>query len=143
MDIPIKVLINNILPFCETKDVISLGCTSKFFALIATDMFWRQKLVVEYNFTGSETARAGGWKFIYQRLRNSRVFVWGCVALSLYYAMCSIVHKCIHMHSLNCNCSERKTKAKLGCHSFQRQPSQMFPFQLKFTCQVSMWLAWQ
>lgn len=79
-DIPVELLIDNILPFCETKDVFSLGCTNKFFALVTTDdMFWKRRLVVDYNFTGSETARTSGWKFIYKRLRNPRVFVWGYV----------------------------------------------------------------
>jgi len=82
-DIPVELLIDNILPFCEVKDVFSLGCTNKFFALITTDdMFWKRKLVVDYNFTGSDTARTSGWKFIYQRLRNPRVFVWGYVIFS-------------------------------------------------------------
>jgi SCF-associated factor 1 len=88
MDIPVKVLINNILLFCEAKDVLSLGCTNKFFALIANDgTFWKQKLAVNYNFTGSETARMSGWKLIYQKLRKPQVFVWGCVTFSFCYVM--------------------------------------------------------
>ena len=79
-DIPVELFIDNILPFCEAKDVFSLGCTNKFFAVVTTDdTFWKRKLAVDYNFTGSETARTNGWKFIYQRLRNPRVFVWGYV----------------------------------------------------------------
>lgn len=83
VDMPVELLIDNILPFCEAKDVFSLGCTNKLFALVTTDdTLWRRKLAVDYNFTGSETARTSGWKFIYQRLRNPRVFVWGCVVFS-------------------------------------------------------------
>ena len=85
-DMPVELLIDNILPFSEAKDVFSLGCTNKFFALITTDdMFWKRRLVVDYNFTGSETARTSGWKFIYQRLRNPRVFVWGYVIFFILY----------------------------------------------------------
>jgi len=77
-DISVEVLIYNILPFCEPEDVLSLGCTNKFFALVATNgAFWRQKLAVDYNFTGSETTRTSNWKTLYQRFRNPRVFVWG------------------------------------------------------------------
>lgn len=84
-DVPAKLLINNVLPFCEGRDVLSLGCTNKFFALVTNDdTFWRLKLAVDYNFTGSETARASGWKFIYRRLRNPRAFVWGCVTFSIF-----------------------------------------------------------
>ena len=85
-DVPVELFIDNILPFCETKDVFSLGCTNKFFALITTDdTFWKRRLAVDFNFTGSETARTSGWKFIYKRLRSPRVFVWGYVISSLCY----------------------------------------------------------
>ena len=84
MDIPVRILIDNILPYCAVKDAVSLGCTNKFFALIATDeTFWKRKLAVDYNFPVLQTARASGWKFLYQRLRNPRVFVWGCVTFML------------------------------------------------------------
>lgn len=36
-DIPIKLLVDNILPFCGSKDVLSLRRTNRFFAPIATD----------------------------------------------------------------------------------------------------------
>ena len=81
-DIPINLFTDNVLLFCEAKDILSFGCTNKFFALFATDAFWRRKLAVDYNFTGSGTARTSGWKFIYRGLRNPRVFVWGCVTFS-------------------------------------------------------------
>ena len=85
-DIPVKVLTDNILPFCEAEDVISLGCTNKFFALVATnEAFWKRKLAIDYNFPVSGTARTSGWKSIHQGLRNPRVFVWGCVTLFFSY----------------------------------------------------------
>ena len=69
-DIPSRVLINNVLPFCELEDVLSLGGTNRLFALITADeKFWRQKLADDYNFTGSGTAKTSSWKSIYQRLR--------------------------------------------------------------------------
>jgi len=48
MDIPVKILLNNILPFCGVKDMLSLGCTNKVFALAVTnETFWRQRLAVD------------------------------------------------------------------------------------------------
>ena len=80
MDLPTGLLTNRILPFCEGRDMLSLGCTNKFFALIMSDdAFWRRRLAVDYNFTGSETNRTSGWKFIYLRLGKPRLFAWGCV----------------------------------------------------------------
>jgi len=97
-DIPVKVFASNILPFCEVKDVVSLGRTNRFFALVATDeTFWKRKLAVDYNFPVSGTARTSRWKFIYQRLRNPRVFVWGCVTLFSYVTVliCLLMRSCM------------------------------------------------
>ena len=98
MDIPIKVFMDNILPLCEVKDAISLGCANKFFALVMNDeAYWKQKLEIDYNFTGSETGRTSGWKFLYRGFKNSRIFVWGCVAFS---SLCDMgVFICLSMHS--------------------------------------------
>ena len=68
-DMPAGLLINRILPFCEAKDVLSLGCTSRFFAVVAG----------HYGFTGSEAVRTGIRKFIYGK---PRIFVWGWVTFS-------------------------------------------------------------
>jgi len=137
-DIPVELLIDNILPFCEAKDVFSLGCTNKFFALITTDdTYWKRRLVVDYNFTGSETARTSGWKFIYQRLRNPRVFVWGYVIFSFSMLRgCSFLHR-FHPYPTGCNHSERKIKVGSGCHSFQGQRFRIFLFQWNFIFRAS------
>ena len=80
MDLPIELLTNKILLFCGVRDMLSLGCTNKFFALIMSDgAFWRRRLAIDYNFTGSETNRTSGWKFIHLRLGKPRLFAWGCV----------------------------------------------------------------
>ena len=142
-DIPIKVFTGNILPFCEVDDVISLGCTNKFFALAATDeTFWKQKLAVDYNFPVSRTARTSGWKLIYQKLRNPRVFVWGCVTLSpsCYNGAHLFVNALTRAHR---NCSDIRTMVNLGYYGFQRQPAGMFPFRSNFTFQVFVLSAWQ
>ena len=83
-DIPVRLLTYEILPSCEVRDMLSLGCTNKFFArIMSDDAFWRRKLVIDYNFTGSETNRTSGWKFIYLRLGTPRLFSWGCVTFLL------------------------------------------------------------
>ena len=102
MDIPVKLLINSVLPFCEAKDVLSLGCTNKFFALIVNDdTFWRRRLTVDYNFTGLGMGRKSGWKFVYRKLRNPRVLVWGCVTFSFFDVtrvfICSLPHSHAHL----------------------------------------------
>ena len=108
-DLPVKLLTNEILPFCEVRDMLSLGCTNRFFALIMNDdVFWRQKLAIDYNFTGSETNRTSGWKFIYLRLGKPRLFTWGCVPFLLDFAIEALTHPlmCSHIHTI---VSERST----------------------------------
>lgn len=77
-DVPVEVLLDNLLPSVDIRDLLSLACTSKFFSLLcADDMFWKRKLQSDFNFSGAGTARTSGWKLIYKGLHNPRVFVWG------------------------------------------------------------------
>ena len=99
-DLPVRLLTNKILPFCEVRDILSLGCTNKFFALIMNDdVFWRRKLAIDYNLTGSETNRTSGWKFIYLRLRKPRLFAWGCVTILFRFVTRVFTHSLMHSHT--------------------------------------------
>ena len=86
-DIPVKILMNNILPFCKAKDLLSLGYTNWFFALVvAGETSWRKKLEDGANSIGPKTTGTSSWKLIPQRFRNARVSILGCVAFSFCYA---------------------------------------------------------
>jgi SCF-associated factor 1 len=81
-DIPVEVFLDNLLPFAQVHDVLSLGSTNKFFAaLCADETFWRRKCQEDFNFTSQETARQSGWKTLYRGLSYPRIFVWGFVAI--------------------------------------------------------------
>ncbi|KAI0825634.1 regulator of chromosome condensation 1/beta-lactamase-inhibitor protein II [Irpex lacteus] len=76
--LPVEVIIDNILPFLPVSSITSLSATSKFFYLLASDeTFWKRRLLTDYNFSGNDTARTTGWKFIYGRLARPKVYVWG------------------------------------------------------------------
>ena len=108
-DLPVKLLTNKILPFCEVRDMLSLGCTNRLFALIMSDNgFWKRKLIIDYNFTGLGTNRTSGWKFIYLRLGKPRLFTWGCVAFLLHPITEASTHPlmCSHIRPI---VSERST----------------------------------
>ena len=71
---------NNILPFCKAEDLRSLGCTNRFFAVVVVgERFWRGELRGNGKFTGSEMIRTSSRKPIYQRFKNARFSIWGCV----------------------------------------------------------------
>ncbi|KAL6307246.1 RCC1/BLIP-II [Sparassis latifolia] len=77
-DLPVELFLDNILPLLALSDLFRLSCTSRLFYLLASDeTLWHRKLQDDFNFTGSETARNTGWKFLYKRLANPKVYVWG------------------------------------------------------------------
>ena len=81
-DLPVELLLDNILPLLPVPDLLSLGCVDRHFAQLTSDeTFWHRKIEEVYNFSGSETARKNGWKFLYRRFSHPRVFVWGYVML--------------------------------------------------------------
>lgn len=96
-EIPIEVLIDDLLPATQIPDVLSLGSTNKvcmigchcgnwgithsfpkFFATVCNDdTFWKRRLQVDFNFTGAGTARTSGWKFIYKGLSQPQGMMHG------------------------------------------------------------------
>ncbi|KAL0065178.1 hypothetical protein AAF712_007848 [Marasmius tenuissimus] len=77
-DLPVELHIDNFLPILPLKDLLNLGATNKHFATLCNDnTLWKRKLDSDFNFNGANTARTTGWKFIYLRLTNPRVYVWG------------------------------------------------------------------
>lgn len=76
--IPVEVFLDNLLPLLPITPLQHLGATNKsFYKLTSDDLFWKRKIQQDYNFPESDTARTTGWKFIYKRLANPRVYVWG------------------------------------------------------------------
>ncbi|KAF7308855.1 RCC1/BLIP-II protein [Mycena kentingensis (nom. inval.)] len=94
-DLPIELLLDNLLMNMPIETLLKLACSNKvgvpalipsqllirhhqFFAnLCADELLWSRRLKSDYNFSGTGTARTSGWKFIYRNLYNPKVFVWG------------------------------------------------------------------
>ncbi|CAL1714557.1 unnamed protein product [Somion occarium] len=77
-DIPAEIFLDNLLLMLPVPDILRLGCTNRFFYLLTNDEpFWHQRLQQDFNFPSSDTARTTGWKFIYKRLTNPKVYLWG------------------------------------------------------------------
>ena len=84
-DIPVEVFLDNLLPFAQVGDILSLGSTNKFFAALSADeTFWKRKCQEDFNFSSQETARQSGWKNLYRGLRYPRIFVWGFVCIIIH-----------------------------------------------------------
>lgn len=85
-DVPVEIFIDNIFPLLPVRDLLRFGATNRAFYLLTSDeTFWKRKLEAEFNFPGSDTARITGWKFIYRRLSNPKVYVWGYVSNDIVY----------------------------------------------------------
>ena len=86
-DLPVELFLDNILLLLPVPDLLNLGRANIHFAQLTSDeTFWHRKLQEDFNFTGSETARKNGWKFLYSRLSHPHVFVWGyALMLSVFW----------------------------------------------------------
>ena len=81
-DLPVELLLDNILPLLQVSDIVSLGLINKFFnSLTKDEPFWHRRIQEDFNFPSSDTARQTGWRFLYQRLANPKLYVWGFVAI--------------------------------------------------------------
>ncbi|KAG8956463.1 hypothetical protein FRC03_010828 [Tulasnella sp. 419] len=78
-DLPYDVLIDHLLPILPVQSLLSLTCTSKYFAGVCTNtLVWKRRLQSDFNFSASdETARVKGFKVIYEGLQKPKVYVWG------------------------------------------------------------------
>ena len=80
-DLPIELFVDSIFDYLPVDAILSLGCTNRFFAQIAADEpFWHRRIQQDFNFSGADTARHEGWKFLYRRLANPKLYVWGYVS---------------------------------------------------------------
>ncbi|KAH7890788.1 regulator of chromosome condensation 1/beta-lactamase-inhibitor protein II [Phlebopus sp. FC_14] len=77
-DVPVELLLDNLLPLLPIPDLLRLGATNRLFnTLCNDDTFWKRKLQQDFNFSDEDTARSSGWKFIYRGLSHPRTYVWG------------------------------------------------------------------
>lgn len=77
-EIPVEVLLDNVLPLLAVPDLNNLGSTNRFFYDLCNDStFWKRRIQEDFNFPCDDTARSSGWKFIYRGLTNPHAYVWG------------------------------------------------------------------
>ena len=81
-DLPIELIQDHLLPVLDVKDLLALSATNRQFKeLIEDETLWKRRCKQDFNFSGSQTARTKGWRFIYRGLTDPKVFVWGSVIL--------------------------------------------------------------
>lgn len=76
--LPHELWVHGILLLLPLRDMLSLFQTNKLFAGIGRDeMLWKRRLQQDFNFTNASSARSSGFKFLYRKLNNPKVYVWG------------------------------------------------------------------
>lgn len=77
-DLPVETFLDCIFTFLPVRDLLHFGATNRFFnSVLSDEAFWHHRIEQDFNFSGSDTARQTGWKFLYKRLSNPDVYVWG------------------------------------------------------------------
>ncbi|KAI8985750.1 RCC1/BLIP-II [Trametes punicea] len=77
-DLPVELFLDGIFPYLPVADLLRLGSTNRFFNTLTNDeAYWHRRLQEDFNFSGSDTARKSGWKFLYKRLSDPYLYVWG------------------------------------------------------------------
>ena len=79
VDLPRETLTDSIIPYLSLKEILNLSSCNKFLAsTLSDDALWRRKLIQDFNFVASD-AKPSGFKSLYKRLANPKVYVWGYV----------------------------------------------------------------
>ncbi|KAI0640774.1 RCC1/BLIP-II [Trametes meyenii] len=77
-DLPVELFFDGIFPYLPILDLLHLGSTNRFLNRISNDeAYWHRRIQEDFNFSGSDTARRTGWKFLYKRLSHPGLYVWG------------------------------------------------------------------
>ncbi|PIL24865.1 hypothetical protein GSI_12752 [Ganoderma sinense ZZ0214-1] len=77
-DVPVELFFDGIFTFLPVRDLLNFGATNRFLNSVVDDeAFWHRKIEQDFNFSGSDTARQTGWKFLYKRLSKPDAYVWG------------------------------------------------------------------
>ena len=111
-NLPVEVLLDNVLPFSAAPDLFRLAQCSKvsayqldhdqwtsfrwcavqlFAELCADETLWKRKVSEDYNFFGQGTARTNGWKLIYKGLFKPRGELDKCTQVDLLTSLSSLL----------------------------------------------------
>lgn len=78
LDLPLPLVVDNLLPLLDNRDLASLRCVSKHAkSLVEDEVLWKRKVLTDFTFPPHASARMGGWFNLYTNLSNPSVYVWG------------------------------------------------------------------
>ena len=121
-NLPVELVLDNLFPTLDLRDVLALGATNKSFSALAEDeTFWKRRLEEDFNFYDTRTARRSGWKIIYKGLTNPKTYVWGFVFNSIIY--CDLIRILTHFRE--------RGQGRLGLTRTPRVSTNGIPYPIK------------
>lgn len=80
--LPVDIVLDNLLPCLRIKDVVSLFSVNKAFAEFAKlEAFWIRRLKDDFRVPNPSDKTRFDSRFLYSRLCNPKIFVWGWAPL--------------------------------------------------------------
>ena len=106
-DLPVELFYDNIFPHLHARDILALGSINRFFHTVSEDdAHWHQRIRTDFNFPSFDTARETGWKFLYQRLSDPKLYVWGCVS--------SLLSTVLSSYDIELSLCSERSKGRIG-----------------------------
>lgn len=76
--LPTELLLDEILPLLSIKDVAPLFRANRLLARLGQDeLFWKRRLKDDFGFTNLSLGASYGYRFLYSRMYNPEIYVWG------------------------------------------------------------------
>ena len=76
--LPVDIVLDHVLPCLHIKDVVSLFSINKAFAEFGKlEVFWIRRLKDDFRFPNPPNETRLDSRFLYSRLYNPKIFVWG------------------------------------------------------------------
>lgn len=76
--LPTDILLDNVLGQLDALSLVQFSSTSRQFAQLGDDeLVWKHLVMRDFHIPLDASFRQMGWKKLYQRLSDSRVYTWG------------------------------------------------------------------
>ncbi|PWZ03556.1 RCC1/BLIP-II [Testicularia cyperi] len=78
LDLPFSIVVDNLLPLLDNRDLAALRLVSRHARELTDDeVLWKRKTMADFRFPAHATARVGGWRNLYRGLSRPKAYVWG------------------------------------------------------------------
>lgn len=78
LELPVDILVENVFSRLDANTLVRLSLTcQELYRLCNDEHLWKHLVSEDYNIPRDASFRHSGWKSLYARLSDSRVYTWG------------------------------------------------------------------